>query len=414
MAGKLQFSGRVSASQLVSPPATVASPVWAALAERASLLFGTPSYLVRWEPVAQQAAALEARFSPLRLRQWLSFKTHPVGPLAQAWIASGRGVEVVSEYEFVALRELECPADQLLVNGVAKHTWLGRHRVIGIQVHFDSIREIQELLPQAVRDRWRVGLRCHVPAECDTPGSSFGGQFGLADDELAEAHQRLDAAGLRVEGLHFHLGPGAREPGAYRDSVEYLVACCARHGIAPRYIDCGGGLEPGTAGQGALDELVEAVAAAAMECPFEEVWTEHGRFMTASSTALVVRVIDAKGRDECRYLICDGGRTNQALAADHGLHPMLLVPPRPGPDILTTITGATCMTDDRLGRLMLPAAVTPGDLIVWMGAGAYHLPWETRFSQGSCAVVWCDETGTMSLARRRETVDEWGRLWTRS
>lgn len=387
-------------------------PIWAPLAERASLLFGTPCYVVRWKPVAQVAAALEARFSPLRLRQWLSFKTHPVRPLARAWIAAGRGVEVVSEYEFVALRELQCPADQLLVNGVAKHTWLGRHQVFGLRVHFDSIREIRELLPQAVRDRWRVGLRCRVPSECDSPGSSFGGQFGLVDDELAEAHQRLQAAGVRVDGLHFHLGPGARQPGAYRDSVEYIVARCARHGIAPRYIDCGGGLEAGAAGEAALDDLVEAAGAAAMRCPFDEVWTENGRFLTATSTALVVRVIDAKVRDECRYLICDGGRTNQALAADHGLHPMLLLPPRPGPDILTTVTGATCMTDDRLGRLMLPAGVVPGDLVVWLSAGAYHLPWETRFSQGLCAVVWCDETDTMSLARRRETVEEWGRSWT--
>lgn len=386
--------------------------VWASLAERASQLFGTPCYVVRWTPVAALAARLEARFSPLPLRQWLSFKTHPVPPLARAWIAAGRGVEVVSEYEYATVRDLQCPVDQLLVNGVAKHTWLGRHQVPGLRVHFDSVREVRELLPQAVRDRWRVGLRCHVPSECDGPGSTFGGQFGLADDELGEAHQLLQMAGVRVEGLHFHLGPGAAQRGAYRQAVDYIVACCERHGIVPRYIDCGGGLEPSEAGEAALDELVEAVDAAAMRLPFEEVWSENGRFITSTSTALVVRVIDAKVRDECRYVICDGGRTNQALAADHGLHPMLLLPPRSGPDVLTTVTGPTCMTDDRLGRVMLPERLAPGDHVVWLNAGAYHLPWETRFSQGLCAVVWCDEADAMTLARQRETVEEWARLWT--
>ena len=60
------------------------------------------------------------------------------------------------------------------------------------------------------------------------------------------------------------------------------------------------------------------------------------------------------------------------------------------------------MTDDRLGRWMLPDTITLGDTIVWLNAGAYHLPWETRFSHGLCAVVWFDGDERMSVARSRE------------
>ena len=42
----------------------------------------------------------------------------------------------------------------------------------------------------------------------------------------------------------------------------------------------------------------------------EEVWLENGRFITDASTALAVRVLDVKQREDSRYLICDGGRTN--------------------------------------------------------------------------------------------------------
>jgi hypothetical protein len=69
------------------------------------------------------------------------------------------------------------------------------------------------------------------------------------------------------------------------------------------------------------------------------------------------------------------------------------------------------MTDDSLGRVQLPDDVVPGDLLVWMNAGAYHLPWETRFSQGLCAVAWCDEAESLSLARERERADEWVQPW---
>jgi hypothetical protein len=45
-----------------------------------------------------------------------------------------------------------------------------------------------------------------------------------------------------------------------------------------------------------------------------------------------------------------------------------------------------------------------GDVIVWLDAGAYHLPWETRFSHGLCPIVWFDADERMSVAREREPV----------
>jgi hypothetical protein len=50
-------------------------------------------------------------------------------------------------------------------------------------------------------------------------------------------------------------------------------------------------------------------------------------------------------------------------------------------------------------------------VIGWMDAGAYHLPWETRFSHGLCAVVWCDGDDALSLARERERPEMWAEAW---
>ena len=52
---------------------------------------------------------------------------------------------------------------------------------------------------------------------------------------------------------------------------------------------------------------------------------------------------------------------------------------------------------------MLPDTISPGDFIVWLDAGAYHLPWETRFSHGLCAVYGAIRRYRLSLARARET-----------
>src|SRR5207237_1269198 len=81
------------------------------------------------------------------------------------------------------------------------------------------------------------------------------------------------------------------------------------------------------------------------------IWMENGRFITGRSAVLVVRVRDVKERPECRYLICDGGRTNHALVSDWEPHPLFVIPERNGRPVLTTVAGPTCMALDRTIRM---------------------------------------------------------------
>jgi diaminopimelate decarboxylase len=387
---------------------------WHRLIAAATDRFGTPCYVTRWGPIADALAILEGLTAPaLRVRSWLSFKTHPMPPLVQRWLRTGRGVEVVSECEFVTALKLGASVEYLLVNGVAKHAWLSRHAVRGLRVHFDSAREVDLLLSAAVAARWRVGVRCHAPDECDAREPRFGGQFGMTGPEAIAALQALRNAGADVHGLHFHLGQMPQRAHAYSRAVDHLVGICDEAGFQPRYLDFGGGLPTRFAAADALSGLQCAIqaASAAFGPSLEEIWLENGRFVTEDSTALAVRVLDVKERADSRYLICDGGRTNHALAADKGAHQLLVTPARRGAERLTTICGPTCMTDDVLARLPLPGDIGVGDVIAWMEAGAYHLPWETRFSHGLCAVAWCDVDDELLLARERERPETWADQW---
>jgi diaminopimelate decarboxylase len=381
---------------------------WPDLAVRAARDFGTPCYVSRWNPVKRAVEEQEARFPGQRVRSWLSFKTHPVRPLAQSWLQSGRGVEVVSEAEFVAVKSLVIRSDQLLVNGVAKHSWLARYQVPGLRVHIDSLTELVALLPAAAEQRWHVGLRCQVPMERDARDSRFRGQFGLDEAEVARASLVLAAMRIHIRGMHFHLGQAVRQLGSYAASFAYIASLCVRYGLAPDYIDCGGGIDGSVDLDAAFADTAAGFARAVEEVPsLQELWLENGRYLTRAAAALVVRVLDRKVRDDSHYLICDGGRTNHALDADNGMHPVFVLPERSGRRVLTTVCGPTCMTDDRLGRVMLSNEVEPGDVLVWLDAGAYHLPWETRFSHGLCTSVWADEGERLTEARRRETPEQW-------
>jgi diaminopimelate decarboxylase len=358
-----------------------------------------------WNPVGESVARIEQLESRLPVRSWLSFKTHPLEPLALQWMASGRGVEVVSERELMTLLALGAPFEQLLINGIAKHTWLKRHSSPRLRVHFDSLREVDELLPVALDFDWRVGIRVQTPDQRDARDPRFRDQFGMSRPEALKALKKMHAAGADVQSMHFHLGQHALADGAYVRAVDYVADICDEAAVSPIVVDCGGAL-PAAESAGAaaaLSDLADALQLAAFRFPaLQEIWVENGRFITGQSTALAVRVIDIKDREDSRYLICDGGRTNHALAADAHPHPILVMPERSGATRLTTVCGPTCMSDDRLGRWMLPGSVDVGDVIVWLDAGAYHLPWETRFSHGLCAIAWFDGDERLTVARERE------------
>ena len=94
-------------------------------------------------------------------------------------------------------------------------------------------------------------------------------------------------------------------------------------------------------------------------------------------------------------------------------HQILTLPERSATLCMTTVNGPTCMAFDKLARRPLPSDLKAGDHLLWLDAGAYHLPWETRFSHGLCAVYWHDGR-TLQQVRAPETFTDWFRQWRRS
>ena len=68
------------------------------------------------------------------------------------------------------------------------------------------------------------------------------------------------------------------------------------------------------------------------------------------------------------------------------------------------------MAFDQLARMPLPRSLRAGDHLVWLDAGAYHIPWETRFSHGHAAVVWHEERG-LRLVRERQSFEDFWNIW---
>jgi diaminopimelate decarboxylase len=416
----------------------------------------TPFYLFSAEPI--QAALEELRaFEPLPVpvRHWLSCKTQPLAPLLRWWRAQGRPIEVVSEFEFLAARHEGFATNDILINGPAKHRWLPRVALPGLRVNFDSPRELKTLLPLAKRLRWRIGLRLRTSLEHDPEHPEFPTQFGCEPAEALAALRTLRRAGLVAETLHFHLRTNVASADIYERALREAHAFCVAADWWPAFLDCGGGLPPrhtfghdgrefaaqfkssavgadvrrlhsksarGTRHAKSKQRLLPSSSAGleALADAFRrwtprftglrELWLENGRFVSARSGVLVVTVLDVKERAGLRQLICDGGRTMNALVSNWEEHGLFSVPQRSGAPTLTAVHGPTCMAFDQLTRRPLPRSLRPGDTLVWLEAGAYHLPWETRFSHGQAAVLWHEGT-TLKVVRKAEPFGTWWKPW---
>jgi diaminopimelate decarboxylase len=379
-------------------------------------LVGTPCYVAAAAPIRENLEKLEKTLRGLPIRHFLSAKTQPVRALFELWNKWERDIEVVSEYELLAAIEVGFKPERILVNGVAKHSWLSKYQFPELRIHFDSLAEVERLAAHAAALSWHVGLRFNLPQtlEHDPDDPRFGTQFGMDVAEARRALSFLHSAGVSVLGIQCHIGTEIKSSELYELSVRWIVDQCSVLDFKPRYIDLGGGLPLAihcTSDRFDLNAYKRSLSLAIELAPsIGEIWLENGRYISGTASVLVVSVVDQKKRGNATYLICDGGRTNHALVSDWEKHAVHVIPPRGGDLGLTTICGPTCMAFDHLGRFQLPA-LSEGDLIVWENAGAYHIPWETRFSHGTCPVVWCDEEWKASVCRLRESPREWWHQW---
>jgi diaminopimelate decarboxylase len=87
--------------------------------------------------------------------------------------------------------------------------------------------------------------------------------------------------------------------------------------------------------------------------------------MTSRSGVLVLKVLEIKERLGCRFLLCDGGRTNYALPSDWQYPAIETIPRRSGPEKLTIVCGPSCTAYDRLARRPLPGDLSVGDYLIW-------------------------------------------------
>ncbi|MBH9552713.1 diaminopimelate decarboxylase [Inhella gelatinilytica] len=254
-----------------------------------------------------------------------------------------------------------------------------------------------------------------------------GSKHGIWHTQLAEALAVIRATGLRLLGLHMHIGSGVDYGHLAQVGAAMLAALTVVHaaGMDVHAVSAGGGLSiPYRAGDPAVDtdhyfacwDAPRRAAEALFGHPLH-LEIEPGRFLVAEAGCLLTEVRAVKRQGAVDYVLVDAGFNELMRPAMYGAHHGLRLIPADersaGALQPTVVAGPLCESGDvftqgeggELRPQPLPPAVV-GDLLVVDHTGAYGSAMSSNYNSRPLAAEVLVDGATARLIRRRQSVEE--------
>ena len=408
--------------------------------EQIAAKVGTPFYLYDADLLRQALQRLRAMASGPNMVVRYAMKANSSHKVLQLVREAGLWIDAVSGNEVLRAIRAGFPAGKnppviMLTADVYRDNSLDVILREEVMPNIGSPGQIRQLT--AAGYRGPIALRAnpgfghgHVQS-CDTGGPSSKHGIWHEDPVWHDARAQAAAAGMKIVGLHTHIGTGP-DPRDFDRNMRKLVDFFAA--ILPRFPDLqavnfGGGIpHPYRPGAVPYDlawlkpVLDEAVTRFASVCgrPIR-VEIEPGRYPVAGMAVLVSRVHDVKQTQSNekgpghRFVMVDAGFCDLVRPAMYGAyHHISIIGKGAGrtPEPLV-VAGPLCESGDVFTRdaheFLDPRSLPcpdPGDLLVLHDAGAYGAAMSSNYvSQGRVPqVLWSD--GRAKLISRRETVDD--------
>jgi diaminopimelate decarboxylase len=250
-------------------------------------------------------------------------------------------------------------------------------------------------------------------------------KHGIWYEQLRDCLKRARGHGLRVTGLHMHIGSGT--------DLEHLRQVCgamqqAALEVGPglQAISAGGGLPvPYRDGESYVDLLayfslwngVRQSLAGSLGHPIR-LEIEPGRYLVAESGYLVTEIRAVKQTGKNKFYLVDAGFNNLIRPSMYGsYHPISVVPangkPISGSEQDVVVGGPLCESGDIFTQeeggvvctRKLPVA-TVGDFIVLEVAGAYGFVMGSNYNSKPLAPEILISAGRPHLIRARQTFED--------
>ena len=360
-----------------------------------------------------------------------SYKTNYLSGICSIFHQEGAWAEVVSGFEYEIALELGMPGNQIVFNGPYKtRAQLERAAKNGSMINIDSYDELY-LLEEIALERSEpieVGVRINMDLYYTYPSwNRFG--FNLESGQAFDACKRvISSEGLRLVGLHIHVGTFILDPNVYRLMAEKLISLCYRlqdeQSVSLKYLDIGGGyaskntlhsqMASGEHVNPTADQFAEAICPSLLKGPFKTqnmplLILEPGRALVDEGMYLLTSVVATKtfplGN---KGVVLDAG-INLLPTSQWYRHDILVARESTGLSdggVMEEVTlyGPLCMAIDILRTSISLPPLSKEDVLVVKNVGGYNFSQSMQFIQPRPAVVLVSEKG-VEYIRLPETTE---------
>ncbi|MFN3376042.1 MAG: diaminopimelate decarboxylase [Burkholderiaceae bacterium] len=391
--------------------------------------YGTPLWVYDAATIRERIAQV-SNFDTVRFAQKACSNIHILRLMRE----QGVKVDAVSRGEILRALEAGYSAGDTEPSGIvftadlfdaATLECVIEHRVPVNAGSIDMLHQLGERSPgHAVWLRINPGFGHGHSNKTNTGGEHS--KHGIWHTDLPAALAAIRQHGLRLVGLHMHIGSGV-DYGHLSEvcgAMVQLVRTTHAAGMDLHALSAGGGLSiPYREGDAVVDtqhyfglwNAARQQAEAVLGHPLA-LELEPGRFLVAESGVLLAEVRATKDVGRNHFVLVDAGFNELMRPSMYGSYHAMTVlrrdgtAPTPRP---TVLAGPLCESGDVFtqgdGGVVQPRPLTPasvGDLVVLHDTGAYGASMSSNYNTRPLVAEVLVDGNAHRLIRRRQTVDE--------
>jgi len=376
---------------------------------------GTPVYIYSLHRALSNLRRIQAAFTDVNAHVHYSAKANANLAILKTLVKAGAGIDAVSAGEIHRALLADTPPQQIVFAGVGKTPdelayalsqsvgWYNVENAPECDLLNDIVAQLH--LPPA-----QVALRLNPEITANTHpyiATGHGGaKFGLTADAVRDILSRQkDYPNLRLAGIHIHIGSQLHDINATCQAVEAALKLIAPYPEI-RTINIGGGLPVAYAPDETLPSVEEFAEALKPLLAGYNVILEPGRSIIADAGMLVSNIIYVKQQAGQTFYITDASMTELLRPALYDAHHEII------PIVKTSelteainVVGPVCETADVLGRGIPLPAMSPGEPLAILNAGAYGMVMANNYNMRPRPpeIVVRPDGKQWDIVRRRET-----------
>jgi diaminopimelate decarboxylase len=400
------------------------------LAER----FGTPLYVYSQQTLTDHFEKLDRALSPVGHLICYAVKANSNSAIMRTLADLGSGFDVVSEGELRRVMAAGGHPQKCVFAGVGKTAgeieFALEQDIYSFNVESEPelarineiARRMKKIAPVAVRVNPNVDARTHAKITTGT----YENKFGIAFEQVADVYARASKLkNLRLRGLQMHIGSQLTQVKPFEEAVRRVIPLVSE--LSQRYhfdfFSIGGGigiiyeraLESGSAKwwkQPAAEKILTPARYAEMLVPLLKplhlkILVEPGRFIAGNAGILVARVEYVKKTGKKTFVIVDAAMNDLIRPAFYdSYHEIVPLKRKNGTLIPSDIVGPICESSDYFAKGRPLPAMTEGDYLALLSAGAYGSVMASNYNTRPIAAEVLVNGNKAALVRARQSVEQ--------